>query len=144
MEQYILYVVVAAIAFYAGFKYCEYRLISHMISLLTNDELEELMELREQLENATDEEADVIIRSVGDRIDLKMIKLEMVNDRYFFYDFQNNFICQGTSKEDAVVNFRLVDKTCNRACVVSDDKKEFYIVDGVITDKLPECVRLSQ
>jgi hypothetical protein len=135
-EVILLMLLTAVVAGYVAFKIAEFRLLAKMISLLTEKELRELDELKQKLDNATDEDIDRIIEEAGNKIQLRMLKEEIVDGQTFFYDFNDNFVCQGQSTEHAIAMYEMNNKSGARACVVKEDGEKYFIVGGKVTQTL--------
>jgi hypothetical protein len=135
-EVLVIVVLVAGVAGYIGYWLAEVILINKMISLLTEEELKKLDELKEKLENATDEDYDKLIAEASHQVNLKILKQELVDGQVFFYDMKDNFVCQGQSIEHTISNYIEQNKMNINTCVLDSTGDKFYIVDGKVTDKL--------
>lgn len=133
-EVIIITAIVSAIVGYLCFQWAEIRLVTKMISTLTDEELKKLEKLEQELDEAiSDEEAAKIInRELADSKNSKARTLtqEVVDGQTFLYE-NNSFIAQGSSAVEAAANFF---KSTNsvQATVVCSEGKSYKIINGKI------------
>ena len=126
-----------AIVFYAGMKYAENRMIHRMMDMLTDEEVEELYALQTklaELDPNDDDKADAILDDALRQLKFEIIDEHIENGSHYFYTHKGEFLCQGTSREEAVSNF--LAKSKKDCCIITPEKQKLYVIDGAIKESL--------
>lgn len=134
-EVILISVIIGAIIGFIAYQYAQYRLIARMLDGLSDDELDRLERLKEQLEAAlTDEEADRIIANANTEPTVSLTQ-EVVGGTLYLYN-GNTFVAQGNTAAEAATNFFNSCHSHSRATVRCGEGKQYLIIDGNI-ERLP-------
>jgi hypothetical protein len=126
-----------AIVFYSGMRYAENKMIRRMMDLLTDEEVEEMYKLQTQLEQLDPKDearADAMIDDAMRKLKFEIIDEHIENGSHYFYTHKGEFLCQGTSRQEAVQNFLAKNK--KDCCIITPEKQKLYVIDGVIKESL--------
>ena len=134
-EVIIISLIIGAIIGFIAYQYAQYRLIARMLDGLSDEELDRLERLKEQLEAAlTDEEADGIIANANNVASVSLTQ-EVVGGTLYLYN-GNTFVAQGNTAAEAATNFFNSQHSHSRATVRCGEGKQYLIIDGNI-QRLP-------
>lgn len=127
----LLYIISIGVAFWAGMRYAEYKLISRMIEMMTDEERDELEELAHKIKRDLEGKGikDVQVHSV-DEGDVVEVKHEVVDGAHFLYKNGNTFMCQGTTFETAAEQFAKMIKKHEVGVIKHQDGGTSLIIEN--------------
>ena len=129
----ILFLGSVGLAFWAGMKYAEYRLIQTMIDMMTPDERDELEELAHKIKRDLEGKGikDVQVHQV-DEEDVVEVKHEVVDGAHFLYKNGDTFMCQGTTFETAAEQFAKMIKRHEVGVIKHTDGGTSLIIENTL------------
>ena len=135
-EVIIIVLIFGAIIGFITYQYAQYRLIARMLESLSDEEIDRLERLKDQLDAAlSDEEADRIIESANKQLSSVTLTQEIVGNTLYLYN-GNTFVAQGNTETEAAINFFNSDHSCPQATVRCGEGKQYLIIEGKI-ERLP-------
>lgn len=134
-EVILLVVFVAGVVGYISYRLAEFRLIARMLSTFSDEDLDKLERLKQQIDEVlTDEEADAIVERFSKESEKKTKTLtqEVVDGTTYLYDENNIFVAQGATASLAALNFFNSRHSAEVATVECSEGNSYRIINGKI------------